>query len=222
MRAYCIGNGQLDQLKMSEAVGALNCMHDQQAIITTGGVEVMDNSAAVDCRNATENAEVNGTLQAKEQGQNLNSNNVCRTRQTVRRLTPAECASLQGFTRDWVDIGEWVDDKGRLHKDADSPKYKAYGNSIAVGFDNAQSGFWCWLARRICATYERQITMGSCFSGICGFELAFIAAGANPLWASEIESFPIAVAKKHFGDDDTGERGDIYEILQRRNETANV
>ena len=31
--AICIGNGQLDQLKMSERVGALNCMHDQQAVI---------------------------------------------------------------------------------------------------------------------------------------------------------------------------------------------
>lgn len=34
--------------------------------------------AAVDCRNGTENPFVNGTLQAKEQGQNVNSNNVVR------------------------------------------------------------------------------------------------------------------------------------------------
>ena len=32
--AVCIGNGQADQLKVSEKVGALNCMHDQQAVIT--------------------------------------------------------------------------------------------------------------------------------------------------------------------------------------------
>ena len=31
--ALCIGNGQVDQLKESELVGALNCMHDQQALI---------------------------------------------------------------------------------------------------------------------------------------------------------------------------------------------
>ncbi len=36
-------------------------------------------SYAVDCRNGTENECVNGTLQAKEQGFNLNSNNVVRT-----------------------------------------------------------------------------------------------------------------------------------------------
>ena len=30
---YAIGNGQADQLKMSEKVGALNCMHDQIAVM---------------------------------------------------------------------------------------------------------------------------------------------------------------------------------------------
>ena len=121
----------------------------------------------------------------------------------------------KGFPDGWVDIGEWVDSKGKVHKEADSPKYKALGNSIAVGYANNQSGFWMWLARRICAQYERQITMGSLFDGISGFPLSFAAAGAKPVWASEIEEFPIAVCKKHFGDDDTGERGDIDEILAR-------
>lgn len=116
----------------------------------------------------------------------------------VRRLTPDECASLQGFPRDWCNIGDWTDSQGKSHKDADSPKYKAYGNSIAVGFANGQSGFWCWLARKICAKYERQVTMASLFDGIGGFPLAFSAAGAVPVWASEIEEFPIAVTKKHF------------------------
>lgn len=31
--AYCVGNGQLDQAKLSSKVGALNCMHDQQAVM---------------------------------------------------------------------------------------------------------------------------------------------------------------------------------------------
>lgn len=34
---WCIGNGQVDQLHMSPLVGALNCMHDQQAVMTEGG-----------------------------------------------------------------------------------------------------------------------------------------------------------------------------------------
>lgn len=82
--------------------------------------------------------------------------------------------------------------------ETDSARYKALGNSIAVGYANEQSGFWCWLARRICAQYERQITMGSLFDGIGGFPLAFEAAGANAIWASEIEKFPIAVTRYHF------------------------
>lgn len=32
----CIGNGQVAQLRESDKVGSLNCMHDQQAIITYG------------------------------------------------------------------------------------------------------------------------------------------------------------------------------------------
>lgn len=38
---WCIGNGQLHQ-SMSEVVGALNCMHDQQIIMT--GADDMGNS----------------------------------------------------------------------------------------------------------------------------------------------------------------------------------
>ena len=34
--AVCIGNGQVDQLSESDKVGALNCMHDQQAVLTYG------------------------------------------------------------------------------------------------------------------------------------------------------------------------------------------
>ena len=116
----------------------------------------------------------------------------------VRRLTPMECERLQGYPDGWTDIGEWTDSKGKLHKEADSPRYKALGNSIALPF-------WAWLARRICAQYERPMTMASLFDGIGGFPLAFSAAGAIPVWASEIEEFPIAVTKLRFPEPD--ERG---------------
>ena len=112
----------------------------------------------------------------------------------VRRLTPLECTRLQGFPDGWVEIGDWVDSKGKTHKDADSPKYKALGNSVALPF-------WEWLARKIAAQYERPITMGSLFSGLGGFELAFQRAGGKPVWASEIEEFPIAVTKLRFPDE---------------------
>lgn len=50
----------------------------------------------------------------------------------VRRLTPTECERLQGYPDGWTDIGEWTDTKGKKHKPADSPRYKALGNSIAL------------------------------------------------------------------------------------------
>ena len=119
----------------------------------------------------------------------------CIAAHIVRRLTPLECERLQGFPDGWTDIGEWVDSKGKTHKDADSPRYKALGNSIALPF-------WQYLARRICAQYERPITMASLFDGIGGFPLVFERCGAKALWASEIEEFPIAVTRKHFPEED--------------------
>lgn len=120
----------------------------------------------------------------------------------VRRLTPKECERLQGYPDDWTNLDEWIDSKGKKHKDADSPRYKALGNSIALPF-------WTWLAGRICAQYDRPVTIGSLFDGISGFCVAFSVHGGIPVWSSEIEEFAVAVAKKHFGDEDTGLVGDF-------------
>ena len=182
--ALCVGNGQANQ-SVSDKAGALNTMHDQQAVMVT----------AVDCRNGTENPDTNGTLQAKSNGGiSYNLQNVCRTGQIVRRLTPLECERLQGYPDGWTDIGEWVDSNGKKHGEADSPRYKALGNSIALPF-------WQWMARRICAQYERSVTMASLFDGIGGFPLVFQRCGAVPVWASEIEEFPIAVTKVRLPDE---------------------
>lgn len=42
------------------------------------------------------------------------------------------------------------------------------------------------------------LTLGSLFDGIGGFPLAAVRQGITPLWASEIEPFPIQVTKHHF------------------------
>ena len=42
------------------------------------------------------------------------------------------------------------------------------------------------------------LTLASLFDGIGGFPLAATRNGITPLWASEIEKFPIAVTRKHF------------------------
>lgn len=127
---------------------------------------------------------------------------VCDT--MVRRLTPLECTRLQGFPDGWVDIGEWADTKGKKHKEADAPKYKALGNSIALPF-------WRWMAKRMLDHLDKEHpTMASLFDGIGGFPLVFYENGCEPIWASEIEEFPIAVTKKHFG-----ENGDVDTFLNQ-------
>lgn len=114
----------------------------------------------------------------------------------VRRLTPLECERLQGYPDGWTDIGEWVDSKGKKHKDADSPRYKALGNSIALPF-------WEWMAARMVKELGTEHpTMASLFDGIGGFPLVFSRCGCEPVWASEIEEFPIAVTKIRFPEGD--------------------
>lgn len=44
------------------------------------------------------------------------------------------------------------------------------------------------------------MTMGSLFDGIGGFPLAAVRNGIKPVWASEIETFPIEVTKIRFPD----------------------
>lgn len=117
---------------------------------------------------------------------------------TVRRLTPLECERLQGYPDGWTDIGDWTDSKGKKHRAADSPRYKALGNSIALPY-------WKVLLKRISAQYDRDATMGSLFDGIGGFPLCWeqINGKGSALWASEIEEFPIAVTKLRFPEDGT-------------------
>ena len=158
--------------------------------------------ASVDCRNFREGGEVNGTLQATERGRSLNLNNTVRQNMVVRRLTPMECERLQGFPDGWTDIGDWVktDKRGREIKvkgSADSPRYKALGNSIALPF-------WDWMLRRMARYLPEDATLGSLFDGIAGFPLIWerIHGKGTARWASEIEPFPIAVTKKHFPEEE--------------------
>ena len=115
----------------------------------------------------------------------------------VRRLTPLECTRLQGYPDGWVDIGDWTDEKGKKHKDADSPKYKALGNSIALPF-------WDWMLRRMARYLPEGATLGRLFDGIAGYPLIWerIHGKGTARWASEIEQFPIAVTKKHFPEEE--------------------
>ena len=190
--ALCIGNGQTNNISMKPIANTLdtlddvqkvliskNTMHDQQAVLAYGASSFGTYSNQI------------GTIRAQGGGiENLSIQN-----SVVRRLTPLEAERLQGYPDGWTDIGEWVDSKGKKHKPADSPRYKALGNSIALPF-------WFWLLRRISAQYYRPATLGSLFDGIGGFPLCWERCNGQgtALWASEIEEFPIAVTKKRFGD----------------------
>jgi DNA (cytosine-5)-methyltransferase 1 len=114
----------------------------------------------------------------------------------VRRLTPVECERLQGYPDGWTDIGEWTDSKGKKHKYADSPRYKALGNSIALPQ-------WFWIAQKMKPYLGENATLGSLFDGIGGFPLVWQKTYGNGTarWASEIEEFPIAVTKRRFGEE---------------------
>lgn len=119
----------------------------------------------------------------------------------VRRLTPTECERLQGYPDGWTDLGEWVDSKGKTHKDADTPRYKALGNSIALPQ-------WYYVLGGIADRLPDNATLGSLFDGIGGFPYVWaqLHAGRKELcvWASEIEEFPIAVTKKRFPEVEDG------------------
>lgn len=175
---YGIGNGQANEASiMAEEVSqTLNTMHDAQAVMCEDVRHALRAKAACAYREDAETYPV----------QNM----------VVRRLTPLECTRLQGYPDGWVDIGDWTDEKGKKHKDADSPKYKALGNSIALPF-------WDWMLRRMAMYLPEDATLGSLFDGIGGFPLCFerIHGKGTARWASEIEQFPIAVTKKWFGEE---------------------
>lgn len=172
---YGIGNGQAHEgAAMTEEVSqTLNTMHDAQAVMYEDVAHALRAKANFAYREDTETYPV----------QNM----------VVRRLTPLECNRLQGFPDGWVDIGDWVDEQGKKHKEADSPKYKALGNSIALPF-------WQWMIDRMAKYLPENATLGSLFDGIGGFPLCFerTHGKGSARWASEIEPFPIAVTKKWF------------------------
>ena len=122
----CVAHGQANAEICENLSPTLNCNHEQPIVVfdkevyqsgrnAAGGHYIAEGGPAptlratghppgvsycVDCRNATEYPETTGTLQA-DCYKNLNSNGVVRIQYIVRRLTPTECARLQGFADGW-------------------------------------------------------------------------------------------------------------------------
>ena len=156
--------------------------------VNLGGIQRYQETDISDTLNIFDNSETRTPTLILQMEEHMES--------IVRRLTPLECERLQGFPDGWTDIGEWIDSKGKKHKDSDGPRYRALGNSIALPY-------WEWMAERICKQYDHPIEMASLFDGIGGFPLVFSRCGATPVWASEIEEFPIAVTKIRFPEENT-------------------
>ena len=154
--AYCIGNGQLNQITMAEQANTLDCMHDQQAVMLPYQ-SVIGTLCSTDYKWVQQQQVEQDKLIVEQQN----------VRYIVRRLTPTECARLQGFADRWAvpdrkdDFTEeeyrfWLDVRnthaainGKAVKDytkvqmltwynklhSDGSEYKLWGNGIA--FPNA-------------------------------------------------------------------------------------
>ena len=181
----CIGNGQGDIAShlTPDVCQTLNCMHDPMAIITPTTLDGKEQTSTLCAR------DYKGVGRCDTFGRVIST-------PSVRRLTPLECERLQGYPDGWTDIGEWVDTKGKRHKESsDAARYKALGNSIALPP-------WRFVLYRLCMQLGHVGTMASLFDGIGGFPLIWeqINGKGSCLWASEIEEFPIAVTKRRFGE----------------------
>lgn len=177
----CIGNGQgnIANHLTPDVCQMLNCMHDPMAIITPTTLDGKEQTSTLCAR------DYKGVGRCDTFGREIST-------PSVRRLTPLECERLQGYPDGWTDIGEWVDTKGKRHKESsDAARYKALGNSIALPP-------WRFVLYRLCMQLGHVGTMASLFDGIGGFPLIWeqINGKGTCLWASEVESFCIAVTKK--------------------------
>ncbi len=144
------------------------------------------------------------------------------TKYRVRRLTPTECARLQGFPDWWADVpqiqemskedylfwGEvlenWANIQGTAYKPKTKKQMTAWYNKLHT--DSAEYKMWgngvaLPMVRYVMAGVAQQgaKTMGSLFDGSGGFPLASCLQGITPLWSSEIEPYPIAVTRARFG-----------------------
>jgi DNA (cytosine-5)-methyltransferase 1 len=152
--AFSVGNGQLNQISMSEQSNTLDCMHDQQAVLTF----------AANQRDEVRELGDKATALQAQPGMKQQTFIAQPPHYIVRRLTPTECARLQGFADWWGHIEQkdsltaeeysfWLEVRnthaainGKKVQDytekqmltwynklwTDSAEYKMWGNGIAL------------------------------------------------------------------------------------------
>lgn len=118
--ALAVGNGQLNQIYMTDTAGTLTCAHDQQMICAFMGGQ------GAKAGGIGYSETVSPTLKAAPSGNNTVPDIAYwlkkARRYFVRRFTPLECCRLQGFP-DWWEDGV---------SGSDSARYKMWGNGMAL------------------------------------------------------------------------------------------
>ena len=118
--ALAVGNGQLNQIYMTDTAGTLTCAHDQQMICAFMGGQ------GAKAGGIGYSETVSPTLKAAPSGNNTVPDIAYwlkkARRYFVRRFTPLECCRLQGFP-DWWESGV---------SGSDSARYKMWGNGMAL------------------------------------------------------------------------------------------
>lgn len=139
----------------------------------------------------------------------------------VRRLTPTECARLQGMPDLWCrlsQIEEMTDEdyefwkqahktyaeiNGKAYKEKSKEQMIAWYNKLQVDSSEYKAygngmALPCVRVPIHGIAQHGAKTMASLFDGIGGFPLAGLIDGIKTLWTSEIELFPIAVTMERF------------------------
>lgn len=143
----------------------------------------------------------------------------------ARRLTPVECARLQGFPDNWGSVQkkkdftdeefEWWNNVYRTHqivicgKNPEKVKKKSKKQLLTwynkLWSDGAEYKMWGNGVALPCVRLPIHNmagmgvkTMASLFDGSGGFPLASVLEGIVPVWCSEIEPYPIAVTCNWF------------------------
>lgn len=133
MVCYCMAHGQANAEILEDKSPCLNCNHEQPIV------------AGVDCRNMNEYPELYPTLQSKPNGgQSLNFSGAVRVQYIVRRLTPTECARLQGFPDDWGHPDrkeDFTDEEYRFWLDVRNT-HAAINGKEQKDYDKAQMLTW--------------------------------------------------------------------------------
>lgn len=139
-------------------------------------------------------------------------------RYRIRRLTPTECARLQGFPDWWAKLPyiddmsdkdydfwkevlkEWATIDGKTYKEKTKKQMISWYNKLHT--DSSEYKMWGngvalpmvrYVMRGV--TQNGAKTMGSLFDGSGGFPLAGVLEGITSVWSSEVQPYPIAVTK---------------------------